>query len=239
MRLFRAFRVEQSDPDRFYRALAADSVAQAAQWLSLDGARVLDVGGGPGYFADAYRGAGAEYLLLESDVGDMAGARSRAPLAVLGSGTALPFADEAFDLCFSSNVLEHVSEPATMVAEMARVTRPGGVVIVAYTTWFGPWGGHETSPWHWLGGHRARDRYRSVHGREPKNRFGESLFALTVKQGRQLARSTPTTEPLAVFPRYLPRWASFLPRVPLLGELLTWNLMIVLRRQGVGTGVGD
>ncbi len=35
--LFRAFRVEQTDPDRFYGALAADSVAMLARWTALDG----------------------------------------------------------------------------------------------------------------------------------------------------------------------------------------------------------
>ena len=52
--LFRAFRVEQTDPDRFYGALAADSVALLRRWSTLDGATVLDIGGGPGYFADAF-----------------------------------------------------------------------------------------------------------------------------------------------------------------------------------------
>lgn len=58
-RLFRAFQVEQSDPDRFYSLLANDSVRQLSSWTPLAGKIVLDVGGGPGYFATAFRGAGA------------------------------------------------------------------------------------------------------------------------------------------------------------------------------------
>lgn len=99
---------------------------------------------------------------------------------VLGSGVRLPFADGTFDVCFSSNVLEHVGDPWGMAEEMVRVTRPGGTTVISYTVWLGPWGGHETSPWHYLGGARARARYRRVHGHEPKNRFGESLFAVGV-----------------------------------------------------------
>ena len=63
---------------------------------------------------------------------------------------------------------------------MLRVTRSGGLVFISYTVWFGPWGGHETAPWHFLGGMRARRRYARVHGHEPKNRYGESLFPVTV-----------------------------------------------------------
>ena len=41
--LFRAFRVEQTDPDRFYQALATDSVALLRRWSSLDGEQPRDV----------------------------------------------------------------------------------------------------------------------------------------------------------------------------------------------------
>src|SRR5690606_39471967 len=65
---------------------------------------------------------------------------------------------DLFDVCYSSNVLEHVPDPWRMAEEMLRVTRPDGVVFLSYTVWFGPWGGHETAPWHFLGGRHARDR---------------------------------------------------------------------------------
>ena len=58
--LFRAFLDEQHDPDRFYSVLAQDSVRQLAEFVPLRGRSVLDVGGGPGYFADAFRAAGAD-----------------------------------------------------------------------------------------------------------------------------------------------------------------------------------
>ena len=47
-----------------------------------------------------------------------------------------------------------------MIDEMVRVTRPGGTVFVSFTPWWSPWGGHETAPWHYLGGEYARRRYR-------------------------------------------------------------------------------
>jgi hypothetical protein len=111
------------------------------------------------------------------------------------------------------------------------VTRPGGITFISYTVWFGPWGGHETAPWHYLGGQRARRRYLRRHGREPKNRFGESLYPVTVRAGLDWARTQTGAEVLDVIPRYNPRAARWLTRVPLVREVVTWNLVIVLRRR--------
>ncbi len=234
MRLLRDFRVEQTDPARFYGALAADSVAQLACWAPLEGRLVLDVGGGPGYFRDAFRAAGARYVALDADAGELSGLADVPGATILGSGLQLPIRDTSVDVCYSSNVLEHVADPWRMAGEMLRVTRPGGVVYLSWTVWWGPWGGHETAPWHYLGGARARRRYRRVHGHEPKNRYGESLFAVTVRDGMRWARQqhrSGSGEVLAVLPRYHPRWARWTLRIPGLRELLTWNLLIVLRKR--------
>jgi SAM-dependent methyltransferase len=229
VRLFRDFRVEQTDPARFYGALAEDSVGQLSGYLDLRGATMLDVGGGPGYFRDGFTAAGATYWALDADVGELSGQGSIASGTVLGDGMRLPFRDDAVDLCYSSNVLEHVPDPWRMAEEMLRVTRPGGVAFISYTSWYGPWGGHETAPWHFLGGARARRRYTRRHGHEPKNKYGESLFELTVKEGVEWARRQQLGDVLDVIPRYNPRWSYVLTRTPGLRELLTWNLAIVVR----------
>ena len=128
---------------------------------------------------------------------------------MLGSGTALPFRDGSVDVTYSSNVLEHVAEPERMADEMVRVTRSGGLVFLSYNNWLAPNGGHETAPWHYLGGRRARARYRSRTGREPKNRFGESLFAVSVGAALRWARGRRDVELVAALPRYHPWWARW------------------------------
>jgi arabinofuranan 3-O-arabinosyltransferase len=231
--LFRAFLVEQTDPDRFYSLLAADSVRQLGSYVDLDGARVLDVGGGPGYFATEFRGAGAVYLGLDPAVGDFAAAGAAVSGMVRGSGTALPIRSGAVDVCYSSNVLEHVAEPEAMLDEMTRVTRPGGTIYVSFTPWLSPWGGHETAPWHLLGGDRARRRYRRRTGREPKNRFRETLFPVSAARAMRWARAARRAGAVTVvdvLPRYHPWWARWVARVPGLRETLTWNFTVVLRR---------
>nr|WP_199702362.1 class I SAM-dependent methyltransferase [Jiangella rhizosphaerae] len=231
VRLFRAFLAEQRDPDHFYGVLAADSVAQLSDYADLRGALVLDVGGGPGYFRDAFRRAGARYVSVDSDLGELSARGRPEPGTVMGSGMALPIRDAAADVCYSSNVLEHVPDPWAMAEEMLRVTRPGGVVFLSFTVWLSPWGGHETAPWHYLGGEAAARRYARRHGRDPKNRYGTSLFPVSVSDALLWARNTPHGQLLDAFPRYHPWWARGVVRVPGLRELATWNLAVVLRRR--------
>lgn len=229
--LFQAFLKEQSDPDHFYVTLAADSVRQISEYVALNGRTILDVGGGPGYFADAFRGAGAHYLGIDPDVGELS-ARGDLPAGMIrASGTELPIRTGSVDICYSSNVLEHVDDPLRMLTEMVRVTKPGGTVFVSYTPWFSPWGGHETAPWHFLGGYYARRRYLTKNGHEPKNKFGESLFALTVGKTLRWARNQNEAILVRALPRYHPWWATWIVRVPVLRELASWNLVLVLRKK--------
>lgn len=238
LRLFRLFLAEKSDPDMFYAALAADAVSQVARFTRLAGRIVVDVGGGPGHFTREFRSRGASCVLVEPDMAEL-GARGGPPEgAVRGDGMRLPVADGAADVCFSSNVLEHVPDPVAMLGEMIRVTRPGGLIYLAFTNWYSPWGGHETSPWHYLGARYAERRYTSRKGKSPKNRIGIGLFPVHVGQMLRAVRSRPDITVLAALPRYYPRWCRILLRVPGLREVATWNLLLVLRRVDAACRIG-
>lgn len=153
LRLLADFRYEQRDPARFYRTLAADTAAMIGDlWLATHseppvGRTLLDVGGGPGYFATAFSDAGVGYIGVEPDPDEMHAAgpafTGRPGMFVRASGMALPFADDSVDICLSSNVAEHVPRPWQLGTEMLRVTKPGGLVVLSYTVWLGPFGGHE------------------------------------------------------------------------------------------------
>jgi SAM-dependent methyltransferase len=267
--LFRAFRFEQTDPDHFYRIQAADSVDQLRRYAAVDGRLVVDVGGGGGYFTEAFTAAGGRCVLVEPEAGARDAdtiepgtvtetdtvtntdtdtesvRRARHRLAVLpgrlapgrtiaGDGNCLPLADAVADVVFSSNVLEHVPRPATILDEMVRITRPTGTIYLSFTAWYSPWGGHETAPWHYLGGHRAARRYEQVHGHPPGNRFGSSLFACHVGPTLRLARAHPDVDVVDALPRYYPDWMRWVVSVPVLREVATWNLLLVLRRRATG-----
>lgn len=236
VRLLSQFRYEQSDPARFYGALAGDTAAMVGElWRGLhgedpSGRTLLDVGGGPGYFATAFADAGLRYLGVEPDPGEMHSAGTAFAGAsggfVRASGMALPFADDSVDICLSSNVAEHVPRPWRLGAEMLRVTRPGGLTVLSYTVWLGPFGGHEMGLTHYLGGERAAARYARKHGRRPKNDYGSSLFAVSAAEGLSWAANTGAL--VAAFPRYHPRWAWWLTSVPALREFTVSNLVLVL-----------
>lgn len=230
VRLFRSFLTEQTDPDGFYGLIADDAVALVARHVDLAGCTVADFGGGPGYYSQAFRAAGATTVLVDADLDEIRLHGRRTPGSVVGLAEQAPLADGSVDVAFSSNLLEHVPDLGAVADQITRVVRPGGIVVLSYTIWLGPWGGHETSPWHLLGGHRAARRYERKHGTRPKNVYGESMFPASVADGLRWLRSRSDLEVLDLRPRYLPRWTAFLLRVPGLRELLTWNLWIVVRR---------
>jgi SAM-dependent methyltransferase len=237
LRLLSQFRFEQRDPARFYGALAVDTADMVSDlWQGSHreppvGRTLLDVGGGPGYFATAFTDAGIRYIGVEPSPDEMhAGGPvsvGQAGTFVRASGMALPFADNSVDICLSSNVAEHVPRPWHLGDEMLRVTKPGGLVVLSYTVWLGPFGGHEMGLTHYLGGARAAALYARRHGHPAKNNYGSSLFAVSAVDGLDWATGTGAL--IAAFPRYHPRWAWWLTSVPLLREFLVSNLVLVLQ----------
>jgi SAM-dependent methyltransferase len=102
----------------------------------LHGRDVLDVGCGDGAYALAAARAGARVTGLDRSAAVLDAARAGAAsegLALdlqVGDATALPFAAARFDVVLAVTVLCFVDEPARAVAEMARVLRPGGVLVL-------------------------------------------------------------------------------------------------------------
>ena len=230
IRLFRLFLRAEAEPELFYSELAADSLQQLGRYIDVAGRDVIDVGGGPGYFTAAFRARGARCLLVEPDPSEF-GARGQPPAGVVrGDGMRLPVADAVADVSFSSNVLEHVPDPVAMLDEMIRVTRPGGVIYAAFTNWYSPWGGHEMSPWHYLGASYAERRYLRSERKLPKNRYGTGLYPIHVGPMLRAVRSRGDVAVLDALPRYYPRWSRPVLLVPGVREVATWNLLLVLRR---------
>lgn len=133
-----------SSTDRFARTadrVAARQDSRAAllaggvrDFVRLQGdERALDVGTGAGALAFALAPLVREVVGLDPVPELLELARRRAlsnTEFVEGDGTALPFADGAFDLTGTLRTLHHVAQPELVVAEIARVTRTGGQVLV-------------------------------------------------------------------------------------------------------------
>jgi SAM-dependent methyltransferase len=106
---------------------------------SLADARVLDDGCGIGTYVRKLSEIAGEVYGLDYERERVAeGARRLGrPGLVCGAGEHLPFRDAIFDLVLSNEVIEHVQDDREAVAEMARVTRPGGrIVIFCPNRWY-------------------------------------------------------------------------------------------------------
>ena len=56
--------------------------------------------------------------------------------ALRGDATKLPFADNTFDRVITSEVLEHIQDDVSAIAELARVVRPGGTLACTVPSWW-------------------------------------------------------------------------------------------------------
>jgi ubiquinone/menaquinone biosynthesis C-methylase UbiE len=96
--------------------------------------RALDVGCGTGALAYALAPLVGEVVGVDGDEEYLAVAREDAPAGctfVHGDAEALPFPYGDFDVVGCLRVLHHVQRPELVVAEIARVTRPGGRILLA------------------------------------------------------------------------------------------------------------
>jgi ubiquinone/menaquinone biosynthesis C-methylase UbiE len=130
--------------DRFmgrYAVGLAPKLADAAGVRA--GMRVLDVGCGPGALAVelAARVGEAEVAAIDPAPQFVAACRARIPAAEVREGVAesLPWDDDTFDAAMCSLVVAWMSDADQGIAEMARVTKPGGIVAAAM--WDVPGGG--------------------------------------------------------------------------------------------------
>jgi 2-polyprenyl-3-methyl-5-hydroxy-6-metoxy-1,4-benzoquinol methylase len=101
----------------------------------------LDAGCGTGRATAALAGRGADVVAI--DLGERLVARTRLRCAcrpLVGSVMVLPFPDATFDVVLSTEVIEHVPDPALAVKEFARVLKPGGHLVLSTPNrfWQGP-----------------------------------------------------------------------------------------------------
>ncbi|HEX7095581.1 MAG TPA: methyltransferase domain-containing protein, partial [Acidimicrobiales bacterium] len=106
-------------------AARAELVPAAAR----EGAVLLDVACGGGLLAPHVATKG--YRHVGVDIGACATqiAREHGVVAVRGDVLRLPLAEETADVVVAGEILEHVPDPDALVAEAARVLRPGGVFV--------------------------------------------------------------------------------------------------------------
>ncbi len=107
------------------------------------GERLLDLAAGTGTSSEPFADAGVHVVPCDFSLGMLRVGRDRRPDLgfVAGDATRLPFADGSFDAVTISFGLRNVHDPDAALAEMRRVTRHGGRLVVcefSHPSW-GPW----------------------------------------------------------------------------------------------------
>ena len=100
------------------------------QWIDLTDAVILDDGCGLGTYLDAFAPFTPHRFGLELERDRAQKALAVAPGIAQAMGEALPFANGRFDFVFSNEVIEHVADDRQAVAEMVRVAKPGGRILI-------------------------------------------------------------------------------------------------------------
>jgi len=107
------------------------------------GERILDAGSGTGIFSSTFLSRGATVTGLDISLAMLVRAkatlRGKAYQGVAADLLSLPFADQSFDKSVSVTAIEFVTDEKAAVAELFRVTRKGGVIVVATLNSLSPW----------------------------------------------------------------------------------------------------
>lgn len=127
---------------------------------SLEGQKILDVGCGVGMYVQAFRRFSDDVHGVDIDGEKLAEVGRELPNLCVSAAEALPYADGAFDLVLSHEVIEHVTDDRQALAEAVRVLkrpepgedRPGGRLVIFAPNRLYPF---ETHGVFWRGRYRA------------------------------------------------------------------------------------
>jgi SAM-dependent methyltransferase len=147
-----------TDPLHLARRSLYSAIEQRTHYAK---GRLLDLGCGEKPYRELF-GHVSHYVGLEIETGPN--------VDVTGDAQVLPFADSCFDTVLCNEVLEHVPEPADVMAEVKRVLNPGGALLL-------------TTPQTWGLHHEPHDYYRYT-------RYG--LRYLAENAGLQVIDIVPT-----------------------------------------------
>jgi len=206
----------RGNPSFVWRAGQERRLVMTRQYAPLEGRRVLDVGCGMGMYTSAFLRYTTHVFGVEIEADRAREARARAKGVTRAVGETLPFADNTFDVVFSHEVLEHVTDDRLCARELVRVVRPSGriVIFVPNRAYF-----FETHGIYWRGVYRF--------GNKPlvnwlpdalRNRLAPHVRAYTGRGLRRLFADLPTR--VLVHTQIYPGYDNIVARLPRLGHLV-------------------
>ena len=203
----------------FFELQANDAI----KWLERGGVNfsedrtMLDLGCGYGYFGRACAARG-----MEVTYGDLEDLREESlkdqPFRQVDLNTTDLTSLGQYDLVTCSNVLEHLKNPDHLLQHLDQLLKPGGVFYLSWTNWLSPWGGHEFSPWHYLGKRTG-----------PIHTVGQNLFKTYIGTVLKSLRDHDALTVQRLAPRYYNEFA-FLMHLPGVREFLAWNCAVQIQK---------
>ncbi len=192
------------------------------QGVRIQGTKVLDLGCGRGGYSQSMQRAGAHVVSM-----DLTRPDAVPPAFLVGDALRLPLASNSFPLVFCASLIEHVAQPAQLVAEIKRILAPQGIAYLSFPPFYTPVGGHQFKPYHLLG-ERLALRLSKQRVESYATSFGDhGLYPLTIRRVRRLlSQANLTIKHEAT--RFLPINVS---RIPVLGEFLTWHVQFLLCKE--------
>ena len=120
----------RGEPGYVWRSGQARRLDMIQEWVDLNDAVIFDDGCGLGTYLDAFSSFSSHLFGLELERDRAQKALAITPNIVQAMGETLPFASNRFDFVFSNEVIEHVADDQHAVAEMVRVTKVNGRILI-------------------------------------------------------------------------------------------------------------
>lgn len=207
----------RGEPSYVWRSGQERRLRLMTDQVDLGGARVLEDGCGTGTYAAQIAARFDAFVVgLDIEAERVAVASERLPRALVAAAERLPHPAGAFDVVFSNEVIEHVANDRAALAEMVRVVRPGGRILIFCPNRWYPFETH---------GHYWRGQYH--FGNTPlinylpdalRNRLAPHVRAYTARGLRHLADGLPVR--IVTHTRIFGGYDNIMRRAPRLARFL-------------------